>query len=134
MKAEEGRIDTVLNFESIIEALNTHYGFDGETFCPLIRTIPDGIAEMRQSAQYYKIGDRLLRRCISDGILPTISIGNRNYIALQSFMEPYSRALVYGQTERRARAEQIVNDMLQQMSECISARGGVPNVTRKRKK
>ncbi len=127
-------VRTVLNFDALIDALNVIYGFEGEMFCPSIRTVCNAVEEIKESKEYYKMGERLIRRCISDGILPTITIGNRHYIALQSFTEPYSKKLVYGQSESRLKAEQIVNNMLQQMSDCISERGGVPAVVRRRTK
>ncbi len=59
------------------------------------------------------------------------SIGNRHYVAMQSFMYPYSKSLIYGESEERARRAIIKKDIMAQLSSKLSSNSSMPTVQRK---
>ncbi len=121
---------TVIKLDMVISAINEMLGFAGATSLPQIRTIRKGAVEINNSSEYFLIGETHIRKCVADGKVPTITIGNRKYIALQSFKEPYCKCLIYGESPEREKRHEMKDDMLQQMNASISSRSGVPRVVR----
>ncbi len=124
----------VIEINSVISALNSILGIEETKEIPLLRSIRMAAVELKQSEQYVHIGEDLIRKCVFDEKIPTISIGNRHYVALQSFLEPYAESFVYGKNPRLIERDKIKQDMLEQMNASISARSGIPKVVRIRSK
>jgi len=126
-------VRTVVNLELTISVLNELLGFVGEVFVPKIRTIRTAASELRGNSDESGVGEDHIRRCVADSKIGVITIGNRNYIAMQSFEAPYAEKLVYGTSQSRKQRDMIRKDMLAQMSTTISAKSAIPSVTRVRK-
>ncbi len=126
-------VRTIVELNAVIVAINDLLGFDEKTAIPFIRTVQNAALEIKTSSKYITIGIKHIRKCIKAGIIPTIAVGNRNYIAMQSFTDPYAKKLIYGNSTTRNNQESVEQDMLEQMSACISRSGGVPKVVRVRK-
>ena len=125
---------TVLEWHTLITCLNELLGFSDESFFPQIRTIRKAAEELKYSASDIGVAERHIRRCVSDGKIGFISIGNRCYIAMQSFMPPYSESLIYGESEARAKRQRIKNDIMEQLNAKLSSSTAMPIVQRKKKR
>ena len=79
--------------KALAPTLNRLFGFGGDGGIPNIRTIRGTVAELKQSRSAMGIGEKLIRSAVKDGRIPCIRIGNREYIAMQSFDEPYCRRI-----------------------------------------
>ncbi|MBQ3013934.1 MAG: hypothetical protein IJD75_02190 [Clostridia bacterium] len=81
-----------------------------------IRSIRAAAAELKARAIDIGIGEKLIRNAVKDGRIPSICIGNREYIAMQRFNEPYCRRL-FEQTATApvSRAEAVRRDVMEQM-------------------
>ena len=79
------------------------------------------------------IGEKLIRSAVKDGRIPSIRIGNREYIAMQSFDEPYCRRIFEPIPTTASRAEIVRKDVMEQMAQTLSSNPFIPTVTRARK-
>ena len=59
-------------------------------------------------------------------------VGNRRYIAMQSFFEPYNERIMSGYSPSVMKKDSISRDVLDQMSAAISRQTIIPKVTRVR--
>ena len=117
----------------LISALNEMFQFTGETFLPQIRTIRQAANELKNSKSDLGVTESNIRRYVADEKIGFIVIGNRCYIAMQSFTYPYSESLIYGESESQAQREMIKNDIVAQLSSKLSSNSSMPIVQRKRK-
>ncbi len=124
----------VADAEAIAPTLNSLLGFEGNGNLPHIRTIREAAAELRQSHPMIGIGEKLIRSAVKDGRIPSIRIGNREYIAMQSFDEPYCRRIFEPTaTAPISRTEAVRRDVMEQMAQTIASSPYVPTVTRVRR-
>ena len=79
------------------------------------------------------IGEKLIRSAVKDGRIPSIRIGNREYIAMQSFDEPYCRRIFEPTPTTVSRAEIVRKDVMEQMAQTLSSNPFIPTVIRARK-
>ena len=79
------------------------------------------------------IGEKLIRSPVKDGRIPSIRIGNREYIAMQSFDEPYCRRIFEPTPTPVSRAEIVRKDVMEQMAQTLSSNPFIPMVTRVRR-
>ena len=80
------------------------------------------------------IGEKLIRSAVKDGRIPSIRIGNREYIAMQSFDEPYCRRIFEPiATAPVSRTEAVRRDVMEQMAQTIASSPYVPTVIRARR-
>ena len=125
-------VRTVIDWHTLIASLNEILHFTGETFLPKIRSIRSAAAELKELKSETGIAEEHIRRCVADGKIGFISIGNRCYVAMQNFSPPYANALVYGTSQSRTKREFVRNNIMEQLSTTISASTAVPIVRRKR--
>lgn len=124
----------VADAEAIAPTLNRLLGFDGNGNLPHIRTIREAAVELKQSRPMIGIGEKLIRNAVKDGRIPSIRIGNREYIAMQSFDEPYCRRIFEPTaTTPVSRAEAVRRDVMEQMAQTIASSPYVPTVIRARR-
>ena len=124
----------VADAEAIAPTLNRLLGFEGNGNLPHIRTIREAAAELRQSRPMIGIGEKLIRSAVKDGRIPSIRIGNREYIAMQIFDEPYCRRIFEPTaTAPVSRAEAVRRDVMEQMAGAIASSPYVPTVIRARR-
>ena len=124
-------VRTVVEWYMLIASLNEMLNFTGETFLPKIRTVRNAAFELKESKSQIGVSEEHIRRCIEDGRIGFIAIGNRRYIAMQSFDPPYSETLVYGKSQSRTKRELVKKDILQQLNATIT-KSAIPQVKRKR--
>ena len=123
----------VADAEAIIPALNRLLGFEGREDLPHIRSIRGAVAELKERAVNIGIGEKLIRSAVKDGRIPCIRIGNREYIAMESFDEPYCHR-IFGQTSAvKERKEMVKRDVMAQMAEVLASNPTVPTVVRVRR-
>lgn len=124
----------VADAEAIAPTLNCLLGFEENGNLPHIRTIREAAAELKQSRPMIGIGEKLIRSAVKDGRIPSIRIGNREYIAMQSFGEPYCRRIFEPTaTASVSRVEAIRRDVMEQMAQTIGSSPHVPTVMRVRR-
>lgn len=124
----------VADAEAIAPTLNSLLGFEGNGSLPHIRTIREAAAALKQSRPTIGIGEKLIRSAVKDGRIPSIRIGNREYIAMQSFDEPYCRRVFKPTaTAPVSRAEAVRRDVMEQMAQTIASNPYVPAVIRARR-
>lgn len=126
-------IRTVVEWNTLIASLNSLLGFFGETFLPHIRTVRKAALELKMSKSDIGVGESHIRAFIADKKIGFISIGNRHYVAMQSFQSPYSDNLAYGISPSRVKQQYIQENIIEQLDSAISSSAGVPMVRRKRK-
>ena len=94
----------ICDYDSLLMKLNIMLGMGPRSRFLRIRSIENAVLELKKSRCEIGIGEDRIRELISAGRVPTIQIGNRNYLAMEMFMPPYDRmfnADAYVYKERR---------------------------------
>ena len=86
---------TVCEFEQLVEGINQLFGLEGKKVMPRVRSIHDAFVELRGLNPQFGVSEQRIRRLVGLGKLPHLRIGNRAYVALESFAEPYNECLMY---------------------------------------
>jgi hypothetical protein len=123
----------VADAESVSPTLNRLLGFEGREDIPHIRSIRGAVAELKERTVNIGIGEKMIRSAVKDGRIPCIRIGNREYIAMQSFDEPYCNRIFEKTTLVANRTETIKRDVMAQMSEVLASNPTVQTVVRVRR-
>ena len=121
---------TVIDEASIGSALNELFGFKESIALPHIRTIRNAAQELKSKNSEIGIGEKLIRKAVKDKRISCIRIGNREYIAMQSFEEPYCSRIFQSTHKNTSRTEAVLKDALEQMSKTLSSNPIVPTVKR----
>ena len=82
----------VLDFDEMVCSLYAIFDLSQDnvpTSPPMIRTIEHALEEKRNDFSMMGLGEKRIRELIRDGTIPSLPIGNRNYIALESFEPPF---------------------------------------------
>lgn len=125
-------IRTVVDLDVLIVTLNNLLGFSDEHVLPKIRTIRNAAIELRTNEDNIGIGETHIRRCVADQKIGFIKIGNRHYVAMQSFEPPYSEGLVYGTSPGDKKRVFIRDNIIEQLNLTITSGSAIPIVKRKR--
>lgn len=80
---------TVADFEQVIEDLNVLWGFNGNSSVPRIRSIRNAYLDLKEVQPELGISEETIRFLVKKNRLTNVKIGNRIYIALESFESPY---------------------------------------------
>ena len=99
---------TVSNMDAVIPCLNRMLGLNADTALPRLRTIRGAAKELRQYRSELGIGEDHIRAAVNDGRIDFIRIGNRAYIAMEFFDEPYIQRFTrieLGGTERKRKGD-----------------------------
>lgn len=123
----------VADAEAVIPMLNRLLGFEGREDIPHIRSIRGAVAELKERTINIGIGEKLIRSAVKDGRIPCIRIGNREYIAMQSFDEPYCNRILEKTASVANRTETVKRDVMVQMAEVLASNPAVPTVMRVRR-
>ena len=123
----------VADAEAIAPTLNSLLDLEGNGNLPHIRTIREAAAELKRSRTSIGIGEKLIRSAVKDGRIPSIRIGNREYIAMQSFDEPYCRRIFEPTPTTVSRADVVRRDVMAQLAQTIASSPFIPTVTRARR-
>lgn len=98
-----------INADQFPMDMNSLFGLDPSVEMPRIRSIHNAFLEVKESNPELGTSEQRIRRLIGMGKLPHIRIGNRAYVALESFDAPYNECLMYDdyQDSEEAMLEQI---------------------------
>ena len=83
----------IADFSTVVHTITDRlflYDFHG---IPKLRTVTQAAKELREANPDIGINEKHIRAFLRSDTLRSIEIGNRHYIALQSFDAPYNRAL-----------------------------------------
>lgn len=123
----------VADAESVAPVLNRLLCFEETAELPHIRTIRGAVAELKRSRPEIEIGEKMIRSAVKDGRIASIGIGNREYIAMQSFDEPYCRRIFEPVAIVASKKEIIRRGVIEQMSDVLARNPVMPTVTRVRR-
>ena len=104
-----------INAEQFPMDMNSLFGLDPNKEMPRIRSIHNAFVEVREFNPELGISEQRIRRLVGLGMLPHLRIGNRAYVALESFAEPYNECLMYDdyQDSEDAMLERIVQEQIE---------------------
>ncbi len=122
----------VADAESVAPALNRLLGFEETADLPRIRTIRGAVIELKQNRPEIGIGEKMIRSAVKDDRIASIGIGNREYIAMQSFDEPYCR-WIFEPGAVVSKKESIRRGVIEQMADVLARNPAMPAVTRVRR-
>lgn len=122
----------VVDAEAVAPILNRLLGFEETAELPRIRTIRGAVAELKRNRPETGIGEKMTRSAVKDGRIASIGIGNREYIAMQSFDEPYCRR-IFEHSEVISKKEIIRRGVMEQMTDVLARNPAMPTVTRVRR-
>lgn len=123
---------TVVDYDLIVPAINALLEFSETDELPRLRTIRSAVEELRETKPEIGFGEEHIRTCVLDGRIASITVGNRRYIAMESFETPHCERILSGHAKSFERQEMIRNDIMEQMGNAISAQAYIPKVTRVR--
>ena len=124
---------TVADFDTAMMCLNQMLGLEATNAIPRLRTIRGAARDIKSNEPELGIGEEQIRAAVDDERIDFIRIGNRAYIALELFEEPYIQHFTqirFDRTERRRKAD---SSALAQIGLLISGSKGIPTVKRIRK-
>ncbi len=122
----------VADAESVAPTLNRLLGFEETAELPQIRTIRGAVAELKRSRPEIGIGEKMIRSAVKDGRISSIGVGNREYIAMQSFDEPYCQR-IFDPGMVVSKKEIIRRGVIEQMTDVLARNLAIPAVTRVRR-
>ena len=123
----------VADAEAVSPMLNRLLGFEKAERLPRIRTIRGAVAELKRSRPEIGIGEKMIRSAVKNGRISSIGIGNREYIAMQSFDEPYCRRIFEPVLAVISKKEIIRRGVMEQMADVLARNPAMPAVTRVRR-
>ena len=107
-------------------------GFEETKELPQIRTIRGAVAELKRSRPEIGIGEKMIRSAVKGGRIASIGIGNREYIAMRGFDEPYCRR-IFEQASVVSKKAIIRRGVMEQMADVLARNPAMPAVTRVRR-
>ena len=122
----------VVDVEAVAPALNRLLGFEEMAELLRIRTIRGAAAELKRSRPEIGIGEKMIRSAVKDGRIASIGIGNREYIAMRSFDDPYCRRIFEPGAVVSKKAI-IRRGVMEQMADVLARNPAMPAVTRVRR-
>ena len=123
----------VTDADAIAPTLNSLFGLDESCTLPHVRSIREAAAELKKRDVNIGVGEKLIRSAVKDGRIPSIRIGNREYIAMQSFDEPYCNRIFELLPITISRTKAIRKDVMEQLSHMMASNPCIPTVKRVRR-
>lgn len=111
--------------------LNNLLGLPGSSM-PQIRSIQNTYRELTKRAMGISSG--CIRENVKSGVIPSIHIGNRDYVALDYFESQENVYALFDHTTRLDVSKTVLRDAELQIDRLISDHFVMPSVQRKRKK
>ena len=105
---------TVCEIGTLIESINKLLGLKEIAVMARVRSIHDAFTELRETNPELGISEERIRFLVSINKLSHIKVGNRAYIALESFEAPYNSCLIYDdyRESKAARQEEIAQKQI----------------------
>lgn len=106
----------VCNVSEFMEDINKLFGFNEKETLPRVRAIHSAFLDLRNEAPNLGISEERIRFLVVKKRLPHIKMGNRAYIALESFQPPYDQCLVYDDymDSKPAMLKSVVQEQLEE--------------------
>lgn len=107
----------VADMDQITRELNQLFDLGLRDIVPRIRSIHEAYMEVKVLHPELGISESRIRFLVDRDLLPHITVGNRVYIALDSFEEPFNDCLFYDDylDSEEALIERIVNEEREKM-------------------
>ena len=86
---------TLFEVEILRDDINVMFGLGKGKDFPRVRSIHDAYTELRTSNPELGISEERIRFLIKKQKIPFIKIGNRAYVALETFEPPFDLCLIY---------------------------------------
>ena len=116
-----------------IPGMNQMLGLDGTTALPHLRTIRGAVKELRSDSPGLGLGEDQIRTAVQDGRIDCIRIGNRTYIALEFFKEPYVQRFTRMRFAENECKPKLRDSTHEQLAQLVVRSQGMPAVQRVRK-
>lgn len=115
---------TVADMDQVIRELNQLFNLGQRDIVPRIRSIHEAYMEVKVLQPELGISESRIRFLVDRDLLPHITVGNRVYIALDSFEEPFNDCLFYDDylDSEEALIERIVNEEREKMYQSSQSR------------
>ena len=110
---------TVIDFDILTPCLNQILALEDNEKIPHIRTIRDANIEAKEKFLDLGIGEKQIREAVQNEKICAIRIGNRSYVAMEFFEEPFvtrifSSNFDYVAPKKPSRAVEQINELLAQ--------------------
>ena len=122
---------TVADLDMVIPCLNQLLDLEDNEKIPHIRTIRSANTEIKEKFPDLGIGEKQIREAVDNEKISAIHVGNRAYIALESFEEPYVNQIFSSHFDFPVPNKQ--NRAVEQINEILSKNTKMPKVIRVRK-
>lgn len=110
---------TIVNLDAVISCLNQLLNLNSNAQVPHIRTIRSAMCDIKQKFPDLGIGENQIREAVQNEKICAIRIGNRSYVAMEFFEEPFvtlifSSNFDYVAPKKPSRAVEQINELLAQ--------------------
>lgn len=86
---------TVIEMDRFVKDMNGLFGFGERDNLPKIRSIHNAYTELRDANPELGISEERIRFLVMKEKIPSVKIGNRSYVALETFAPPFDHCLIY---------------------------------------
>lgn len=114
----------VSNADKFAEDMNRIFGIDEKNSMPRVRSIHNAFLELREINPELGLSEERIRALVGMDVIPHIRVGNRAYVALECFEEPYNEHFLYDdyRDSEEAMLERIAKEQLEKNLERRSRR------------
>lgn len=124
----------VSDLDVVVPCLNRLLGLDKATAIPHLRTIRGAAQEIKSHCSELGLGEDHIRAAVSNGRVDCIRIGNRAYLALEFFEEPYVQRFTQMKLTSDEHKPKPRDGTREQICQLIAQSQGMPMVQRIRRK
>lgn len=105
----------VSNADKFAENMNRIFGINEKNSMPRVRSIHNAFLELREMNPELGLSEERIRALVGMDVIPHIRIGNRAYVALECFEDPYNENLLYDdyRDSEDAMLERIAKEQLE---------------------
>ena len=117
----------LLDADRLPEDINQILKLNENKTMPRIRSIHKAYLELRKESPELGMSEEMIRILVGMGNLPCIRVGNRAYIALESFEPPYNESLIsidYRESEDRMLERRAQEQFDSNMARQANRKGG----------
>ena len=103
---------TVVEIGQFVKDMNILFGFNERDSLPKVRSIHNAYTELKDLNPELGISEERIRFLVMKEKIPSLRIGNRAYIALETFEPPFDHCLLYDDyiDSREAEIERIARE------------------------
>lgn len=105
----------VSDIDKLTKEMNRIFGISDENNMPRIRSIHNAFIELREINPELGLSEERIRALVGMDVIPHIRVGNRAYVALECFEEPYNEHFLYDdyRDSKKAMMEMTVQEQLE---------------------